>query len=83
MRGTMTVNELHSKIVAAKNFLNHEIVRIRTSEAPASMDFREIGDRLDMIHEVERIGIRNLNATEVRRVTRMLTQIESIQTSSN
>ena len=80
----MTINELHSKIVAAKNFLNAEIVRIRTNHEQATdYGFREIGDRLDMIHEVERRGIRNLNEGETRRITRLLVQLEKYQASQN
>lgn len=79
----LTVNELHTRIVAAKNFLNQEVVRIKTNEGRSAMTYREIGDRLDMIHEIERIGIRNLNDDEVRTVTRMLVMIETAQQSYN
>ena len=80
----MTINELHSKIVAAKQFLNSEVVKIRTNGTPVTQfGFRELGDRLDMIHEVERVGIRNLKQDEVRRITRLITQLEKFQASAN
>ena len=79
----MTVNELHTKIVAAKRFLNSEVVKIRTTEEPSMLGFREIGDRLDLIHEVERIGIRNLGERDNRRIVRMLTDLDTYQTSNN
>lgn len=80
----MTLNELHSKINAAKVFLNAEMVKIRTNHTTVStMGFRELGDRLDMIHEVERIGIRNLNEGETRRITRLLSQLDAFQASAN
>lgn len=80
----MTINELHSKIVAAKSFLNSEIVMIRTNgQKVTQFGYRELGDRLDMIHEVERRGIRNLNEAETRRITRLITSLEQYQSSAN
>lgn len=80
----MTINELHSKIVAAKQFLNSEIVKIRTNaDQVSSMGFREIGDRLDMIHEVERIGIRNLNDSQTRKISRVVVDLEKYKASAN
>lgn len=78
----MTVNELHSKIVAAKKFLNDEVVKIRTATGVSSFNFREVGDRLDMIHEVERIGVRNLSEREQRKIARMIDQLD-IKVSAN
>ena len=71
----MTYTDLHTKIVAAKKHLNSEMVRLKTSGAGSVVHFRQIGDRLDMIHEVERIGIRNLNERETRKITRMITSL--------
>ena len=80
----MTVNELHEKVLAAKHFLNSEIVRIRTNKDTVSaLSYREIGDRMDLIHEVERVGIRNLNDRETRRIKRLVSQLESILVSLN
>lgn len=80
----MTINELHTKIVAAKNFLNSEMVKIRTSgETVSTFGLRELGDRLDMIHEVERRGIRNLDERDLRRISRLVVQIEDINPSHN
>ncbi|HHG83219.1 MAG TPA: hypothetical protein ENJ82_00590 [Bacteroidetes bacterium] len=80
----MTINELHSKIVAAKQFLNSEIVKIRTNvDQVSEMGFREIGDRLDMIHEVERIGIRNLNDSQTRKISRVVVDLEKYRASAN
>jgi hypothetical protein len=80
----MTINDLHSKIAAAKHFLNSEMVKIRTSgETVSAFGLRELGDRLDMIHEVERRGIRNLDDRELRRISRLVLQIEDIHPSQN
>lgn len=80
----MSMNDLHAKIVAAKNFLNAEIVRLRTDNSTVSpMGYRELGDRLDMIHEIERIGIRNLGERDLRRITRLITQLAMYQGAAN
>ncbi|MFM2375845.1 MAG: hypothetical protein RLZZ165_942 [Bacteroidota bacterium] len=73
----MTVDDLHSKIIAAKNFLNSEMVRLRTNnETISAMGYRELGDRLDLIHEIERTGIRMLDDRALRRISRLLDQLE-------
>ena len=78
------MKELHEKVLAAKHFLNSEIVRIRTNKDTVSaLSYREIGDRMDLIHEVERVGIRNLNDRETRRIKRLVSQLESILVSLN
>jgi hypothetical protein len=80
----MSLNDLHSKIVAAKNFLNSEMVRLRTNhDTLSTMGYRELGDRLDMIHEIERIGIRNLGDRDLRRISRLIGQLEPFQGSAN
>ena len=71
----MTYTDLHSKIVAAKKHLNSEMVRLKTTGEGSVVNFRTIGDRLDMIHEVERIGIRNLNERENRKISRMINSL--------
>ena len=79
----MTVNELHSKILGAKRFLNSEMVKLKTADGGSMLGFREINDRMDMIHEVERIGYRNLNDRELRKISRMLSLLEDTIVSSN
>jgi hypothetical protein len=79
----MTIEELHEKIVAAKRFLNLEIVKIKTLGHSEVLGFREIGEKLDLIHEVERVGIRNLPEVKIRKISRLITQLDSIRTSHN
>ncbi len=79
----MTINELHSKILTAKRFLNAERVRLKTNTGVTNLALREINDRMDMIHEVERIGYRNLNDRETRKITRMLAILEVEAASQN
>ena len=80
----MKTTELYSKIIAAKSFLHAEIVRIRTNKNTVTpLSYREIGDRMDMIHEAERIGVRNLGERQTRRITRLLDQLETYQVSPN
>lgn len=71
----MTHTDLQSQIVAAKKHLNSEMVRLKTTGEGSVVSFRMLGDHLDLIHEVERIGVRNLNERENRKVTRMLTRL--------
>lgn len=80
----MMINDLQFKIAAAKHFLNSEMVKIRTNgETVSAFDLRELGNRLDMIHEVERRGIRNLDEREIRKISRLMVQIEDIRPSQN
>ena len=79
----MTTEQLHEKINEAKHYLNVEMVKIRTTGEESIMNFREIGQRLDMIHEVERVGIRNLGENQVRKITRMLALLDEVRASQN
>lgn len=79
----MSINELHTRILGAKKFLNQELVKLKTQTGETNMGFREINDRLDMIHEVERIGYRNLSEHENRKIQRMLKMLEGIKVSNN
>ncbi len=80
----MVNNELHVKILVAKTFLNSELVKIKTKhDVTAPLDYWEINDRLDMIHEVERIGYRNLNEREMRKINRMLGTLDELKTTEN
>lgn len=73
----MSSQELHAKILATKSFLNRELVRNRTQGTETILNFREIGVRMDMIHEAERVGVRNLGEIQSRKLTRMIDQLES------
>lgn len=77
----MTSQELHSKLQNTKSFLNRQTVRNKV-DGESTMTFREIGTRLDMIHEAERIGVRNLNERENRKLTRMIAQLEEMHNIS-
>ncbi len=73
----MSSQELHAKILATKSFLNRELVRNRKQGTETILNFREIGVRMDMIHEAERVGVRNLGETQSRKLTRMIDQLEN------
>lgn len=79
----MVNNDLHVKILGAKNYLNAELVKIKTDNEYKSLGYREINDRLDMIHEVERIGYRNLNEREMRKINRMLEILDEFKATQN
>ncbi|MEL6674134.1 MAG: hypothetical protein AAFR61_18155 [Bacteroidota bacterium] len=79
----MSAQELHAKIQATKKFLNQEMVKTKLQqEADTLMSFREIGTRLDMIHEAERVGVRNLGERQNRKLTRMINQLEEMKNIS-
>lgn len=75
----MTAKELQVRIQDTKSFLNREIVRIRTNTPGCSLSFREIGVRMDMIHEAERVGVRNLGESQNRKLTKMIEEVEKIK----
>ena len=76
----MSAQELHAKIQATKSFLNQEMVKNKLhTKRDGTMSFREIGTRLDMIHEAERVGVRNLGERQNRKLTRMINQLEEMQ----
>ncbi len=75
----MNSTDLHAKILATKAFLNREIVRQKTNAQNTSLTFREIGTRLDMIHEAERVGVRNLGEIQNRKLVRMITEVDTLR----
>lgn len=72
----MTAQDLHAKIQATKRFLQKEIVRNRLTDSEPMLTFREIGVRMDMLHEAERVGVRNLGERQNRKLTRMIQELE-------
>ncbi|MEM6766610.1 MAG: hypothetical protein AAF824_01450 [Bacteroidota bacterium] len=78
----MTAKELQVKIQDTKSFLNREIVRIRTNMPNSSLSFREIGVKMDMIHEAERVGVRNLGESQNRKLTKMIEEVEKMKSIS-
>ncbi|MDX2249264.1 MAG: hypothetical protein SF052_20920 [Bacteroidia bacterium] len=77
----MTSQELHSKLQNTKSFLNREVVRNKLNGGTL-LSYHELGARLDMIHEAERIGVRNLGENENRKLTRMINQLEEMHNVS-
>lgn len=77
----MTSQELHSKLQNTKSFLNREVVRNKLN-GETLLSHHELGTRLDMIHEAERIGVRNLGERENRKLTRMISQLEEMHNVS-
>ena len=76
----MSSQELLSKVNATKSFLHREQVRLRTqSTVDSLLSFREIGTRMDMIHEAERVGVRNLGENQSRKLQRMIAELETLR----
>lgn len=79
----MSTQELHSKVRSTKAFLGREIVRLRTGEqTDDSLSYREISTRMDMIHEAERVGIRNLGESQARKLRKMIDELEELRAIS-
>jgi len=72
----MKVQELQARIRATKSFLHREIVRNKVNPTESLLSYREIDSRLNMIHEAERVGIRNLGERQNRKLTKMISEIE-------
>jgi hypothetical protein len=79
----MSQKELQTKIQATKKFLDREIVRLRTQNAgPENLTFRQIGKRMDMIHEAERVGVRNMGEHQARKLKKMIGELEELRSTS-
>lgn len=72
----MTSQDLHAKLLATKRFLQKELVNNRLNTGNQVLNFREIGTRMDMIHEAERVGVRNLGERQSRKLTKMIAELE-------
>ncbi len=82
-----TEQELYEKTTATKRFLNKEVVKIRTKTDEAMFTPQEVHTRLDIIHESERVGIRNLDERGLRKLSKVIREVDSrrdteLQTSS-
>ena len=79
----MIQTDLHTRILTAKKLLNAKLVRLKTSSDSTPVSYRELNERLDLIHEVERIGLRNLTDRDLRKLNRMLALVEVSEFSQN
>lgn len=79
----MVNTDLHTRILTAKKLLNEKLVKLKTSSDSTPISYRELNERLDLIHEVERIGLRNLSDRDLRKLNRMLAMVEVSEYSSN
>lgn len=71
-----TEQELYEKTTATKHFLNKEVVKIRTKTDEAVFTSQEVHTRLDIIHESERVGIRNLDERGLRKLTKVIREVD-------
>jgi hypothetical protein len=77
----MTTQELYEKVQETKAFLNREAVRIKLKTDAVTLSRQELGRRMDMIHEAERVGIRHLDERTSRKLTKMIDEIEEMKQS--
>ncbi len=75
----MKAQELQTRLSETKAFLNREIVRNKTRHEPCILNLYEIGTRMDMIHEAERIGVRNLGERQNHKLSRMIVELEKLR----
>jgi len=78
----MSFATLETRISTVKHFLNSEVRKNKTNHNIAIMSLREIGYHMDVIHEIERVGLRHLSDFEELRLRRVLDTIEG-QMSTN
>jgi len=74
----MTAQDLHAKLLASKRFLQKELINNKLANGSRVLDFRQIGMRMDMIHEAERVGVRNLGERQSRKLTKMISELEEL-----
>ena len=72
-----TEQELYEKTTATKHFLNKEVVKIRTKTDEAMFTPQEVHTRLDIIHESERVGIRNLDERGLRKLSKVIREVDN------
>jgi hypothetical protein len=72
------VNNLETRIRAAKQFLNTEATQVRLGNATSSLDLQEIGYQMDVIHEIEQTGLRNISEVQEIKLNRVLGKLESV-----
>jgi len=71
----LAVNPFEVRISQVKQFLHQEI-RLNKTGAVPTLNLREIGYHMDTLHEIERVGLRNLNDVQSLRLSRVLEAVE-------
>ncbi len=70
------IMSLEEKVKIAKRTLEMELNNIKRN-LPHSMSYEELGNHMDIIHECERKGIRNLSELETIKIYRIINSINS------
>lgn len=70
------VTSLENRIRNAKAFLNAQVTNCKVSDNTTNQTLRQLGYHMDTIHEIERVGLRNLNDIERVKLTRVLGDVE-------
>ena len=55
------------------------MIRNKTNHDADTLTYRQIGVRMDMIHEAERVGIRNLGERQNRKLVKMINELEDMR----
>lgn len=71
-------HELYSEVMFIKKMLNKEIVKYRLGSTSTLLSQQEIYTRLDLIHEAERKGFRHLDARSMRKLEKLVEEIDAL-----
>jgi hypothetical protein len=77
MNTTMDPKMLEIRIKAAKRFLNQEMTQIKLGGVAPNFTLNEVKTLKDGLHELERVGMRNLTDMHQIKVKRLLTSVEA------
>lgn len=83
MTSSFSPQELQVKVRETKLFLNKEMQKFRLKSNTALMSQSEIHRRMDMIHEAERVGIRHLDESNHRKLSKLVAEIDAIRPESD
>ncbi|MBX7240879.1 MAG: hypothetical protein K1X92_03960 [Bacteroidia bacterium] len=81
MATVITQQELYDDIMIIKKLLNKEIVKHRVGSEGTLFSQQEIYTRLDLIHEAERKGFRHLDPRIIRKLEKLISEIEVVMKS--
>ncbi len=71
----ITPKELYNKIQEAKYVISQQINHLRAEGGDLDM-LDELNYQLEVLHEMERIGVRNLTEVQVIRAARIIEKVE-------
>ncbi len=83
MATVFTQQELYDDVMLIKKLLNKEIVKHRVGSEGTLFSQQEIYTRLDLIHEAERKGFRHLDPRIIRKLEKLVSEVEVVINTLN